>query len=170
MESSLPCFIYPKKLLPDSFSRSSFDLTDISHEMNSGAQLGWYPQLFLFCRRLRSGHIAQFHYCIIQREPISLSNSPTPSPVISSPHTESSKLNRSQRGGNIVYSKGRKLQMMREKWLGMLCKEDTFCLDVNTHTHYTDKVGRDWVGQRYSSNQIAIVFCPWDIETLVSGQ
>lgn len=77
-------YLSPQKWLPESFSCYSFDLTDISYGTNSQAQSGWYPLLFLFRKRFCGSHIAQFHHCIIQREPISLSKPSCPSPVISS--------------------------------------------------------------------------------------
>lgn len=131
---------------------------------------------FLFCRRSHGGHIAQCHYCIIQREPISLSKAPTPSPInFFPPHPEGTKLTRSQT--TVVLST-------------VKAEKKPFKISGNDWQCYTQKIHFGWMQthtpitvikwgehrQNYSSKQIPIVlwvfffFCLRDIEMLESGQ
>ena len=120
--------------------------------------------------------IAQFLSCIIQSEPISVSNSPTPSShhffstfkgELSSPAAKQGyrkhhlhrkhKAVRSNKGKMM----GNDVQEKNQNWLG----------SKYANTHYKDRDDECLGWTELLSNQIAIVFfCLWDIEALESGQ
>lgn len=147
--------------------------------MNSRAQLGWYPQLFLFCRRSHGGHIAQFHYCIIQREPISLSNAPNPPPPPSPPllsslpsyllyiQREQSSPAAKQGEEKILWTvKAISYKMMYGEMMATVMHRNK-----HTHAHYSDKV---WWETGLDGPTVEIKLLLFisllDIESLESGQ